>query len=99
MEANDSIQQWLSLGLGGVLIVLVGYSIWKLIAGWMSFARTQEHSSDESRERAEALQEKLNQEIAQRVALEVEVHFLKKEIVALEEQIRLMRARLEELEQ
>jgi uncharacterized protein YlxW (UPF0749 family) len=98
MEATDSVQQWVSLGLGGVLISLVGYSIFKLIGAWMSLASTERHSSDESRERAEVLQERLNDEIKKRVALEVEVRFLKKEINELEAQVQRLVERLEAME-
>lgn len=87
---NDA-QQWVSLGIGGLLITLVGFSIWKLIGAWMSLASTERSSSAESRSRAEVLQNKLNDEIEKRVALEVEVQFLEKEI-------RELRRRLADLE-
>jgi len=88
--ANET-QQWLSLGIGGLLVSLVGYSIWKLIGAWMSLASTERDSNTESRGRAEALQTKLNAEIARRVALEVEVKYLEREIAEL-------KARLDGLE-
>ena len=98
MEQANAIQQYVSLGLGGLLITMVAYSIFKLISAWMSFASNERHSSDESRERADALQERLSMEIGQRVALEVEVRFLKREITDLEQQVAALRERLEELE-
>lgn len=88
---TNEAQQWLSLGIGGLLVSLVGYSIWKLIGAWMSLASTERDSSTESRVRAEALQNKLNDEIAKRVALEVEVKFLEREIKEL-------KSRLEQVE-
>lgn len=88
--ANET-QQWLSLGIGGLLVSLVGYSIWKLIGAWMSLASTERDSSTESRGRAEALQTKLNAEITRRVALEVEVKYLEREVAEL-------KARLDSLE-
>ena len=88
--ANET-QQWLSLGIGGLLVSLVGYSIWKLIGAWMSLASTERDSSAESRGRAEVLQTKLNAEIARRVELEVEVKYLEREVGEL-------RRRLDELE-
>lgn len=88
---SNETQQIISLGVGGVLITLVGYSIWKLIGGWMSFAGNERTSSEVARAKAEVLQERLSDEIAKRVALEVEVRFLKIEIEEL-------RARLENLE-
>jgi uncharacterized protein YlxW (UPF0749 family) len=98
IEASQEFQQWFSLGLGGLLITLVGYSIFKLIGAWMSLATTERHSSDESRERADVLQERLNEEIKRRVALEVEVRFLKKEINELETQVQHLVERLEAME-
>ena len=88
---GNETQQWLSLGIGGLLVSLVGYSIWKLIGAWMSLASTERNSSTESRERAEVLQVKLNAEIARRVELEVEVKYLEREIAEL-------RRRLDQLE-
>lgn len=99
MQQTENFQQWFSLGLGGVLIGLVAYSIFKLIGAWMSLASTERHSSDESRERADVLQERLNEEIKRRVALEVEVKFLKKEINELETQVQRLVERLEAMEQ
>ena len=80
---TNEAQQWLSLGIGGLLVSLVGFSIWKLIGAWMSLASTERSSSTESKVRADILQEKLNKEIAKRVALEVEVKFLEREIAEL----------------
>ena len=80
---GNEAQQWVSLGLGGLLISLVGFSIWKLIGAWMSLASTERSSSTESRIRAETMQKRLNDEIERRVALEVEVKFLEKEIATL----------------
>lgn len=84
---TNEAQQWLSLGIGGLLVSLVGYSIWKLIGAWMSLASTERTSSTESRVRAEILQTKLNEEIAKRVALEVEVKFLEREIAELKSRL------------
>lgn len=88
---SNEAQQWLSLGIGGLLVSLVGYSIWKLIGAWMSLASQERTSSTESRARESVMQQKLNEEIAKRVALEVEVKFLQREIEEL-------RARLYALE-
>ena len=80
-------QQLISLGIGGLLISLVGYSVWKLIGGWMTFAGIERTASKESKEKADHLQSKLSEEISKRVALEVEVHYLKREIEELKKRI------------
>lgn len=87
---GDNAQQILSLGLGGVLISLVGYSIFRLIGAWMTIAGTERDSNAESRARESAMQQKLNEEIAKRVALEVEVRFLHKEIEELRARLSLL---------
>lgn len=84
---GNEAQQWISLGIGGLLVSLVGFSIWKLIGAWMSLASTERSTSTEAKMKADALQTKLNEEIAKRVALEVEVKFLEKEIVELRRRI------------
>ena len=91
---GNEAQQWLSLGIGGLLISLVGFSIWKLIGAWMSLASTERSSSTESRTRAEVLQKRLNEEIERRVALEVEVKFLEKEIMELRARLAMLEHRL-----
>lgn len=93
---SDAMQQWLSLGLGGGLIGLVGYSVWKLIGGWMSLASTERDSSAESKVRADTLQDKLNKEIALRVALEVEVKYLRMEIDELRRHVDKLERKLED---
>ena len=77
---NEAAQSWVSLGLGGLLISLVGWSIWKLIGAWSNIAHTERHSSEIHELKADSLQKRLNEEIVQRVALEVEVKYLKKEL-------------------
>lgn len=84
---GNEFQQWISLGLGGVLISLVAYSIWRLIGAWMTIASTERDSGQEAQVRADHLQEKLNAEIMMRVALEVEVKFLRKELEALKKEL------------
>lgn len=93
---SDVMQQWISLGLGGALIGLVGYSVWRLIGGWMSLASVERDQNAESKVRADILQEKLNKEIALRVALEVEVKFLKIEIDELRSHVDKLESRLED---
>lgn len=93
---GNEAQQWISLGIGGLLVSLVGFSIWKLIGAWMSLASTERSSSTESRTRAEVLQQKLNEEIARRVALEVEVKFLEREIAELRNRLAEVERRVDE---
>ena len=93
---TNEAQQWLSLGIGGLLVSLVGSSIWKLIGAWMSLASTERDSNTESRGRAEALQTKLNAEIARRVALEVEVKYLEREVAELRRRLDQLEHREEE---
>ena len=84
---TNELQQWLSLGIGGLLVSLVGFSIWKLIGAWMSLASTERSSSTDSKLRADILQEKLNAEVGKWVSLEVEVKFLEREIAELKRRL------------
>ena len=85
---NEAAQSWISLGLGGLLISLVGWSIWRLINAWSNIAAVERDGAAVNEKKADALQEKLNQEIVQRVALEVEVKYLKAELHRAMERIR-----------
>ena len=87
----SQLQEFGSLGLGGLLVALVGYSIWRLINAWVLIAQTEKATAVENKARAEVLQKKLTEETAFRVSLEVEVKYLK---LRLEEAL----ARISELE-
>jgi uncharacterized protein YlxW (UPF0749 family) len=87
---NDAAQSWISLGLGGMLVSMVGFSIWKLIGAWMSLASTERGQSQEAVLKADILQQKLNEEISKRVALEVEVKFLEREVKELRERLHAL---------
>jgi hypothetical protein len=80
ISMNEAAQSWISLGLGGLLISLVGWSIWKLINAWSNIASVERRSSEVNELKADALQNKLNEEIVLRAALEVEVKYLKAEL-------------------
>lgn len=95
---SAEFQNVVSLGIGGVLISLVGYSIFRLINAWTVIASTEKDSADDAKERAVVLQERLTEEIAKRVALEVEVNFLRAEVHELRKRLEEVTREMRELE-
>lgn len=88
--------EFVSVGVGGVLVLLAGRLMIRLWSSWSEYATSVNNRGTANEVRADDLHEKLNQLQAENGGLRVENAYLKEDIIDLRAEVVELRRRLGE---